>query len=44
MVPCAIVTDRLASYAAAKAVVIPTVAHLRGRRRGSDSETLAAFG
>jgi len=25
-VPCAIVTDRLASYAAAKAVVMPTVA------------------
>jgi putative transposase len=27
MVPRAIVTDRLASYAAAKAVVLPTVAH-----------------
>jgi putative transposase len=33
MVPCAIVTDRLASYAAAKAVVMPTVLHLRGCRQ-----------
>ena len=29
MVPC-VVTDRLASYAAAKAVVMPTVSYLRG--------------
>ena len=29
MIPHTIVTDRLASYAAAKAVVLPTVAHLR---------------
>jgi putative transposase len=32
MVPSAIVTDRLASDAAAKAVVMPTVCHLRGWR------------
>jgi len=35
MVPCAIVTDRLASYAAAKAVVMPTVLHLRGCRQNN---------
>jgi putative transposase len=29
IVPCAIVTDRLASYAAAKAVVMPTVSSPR---------------
>jgi hypothetical protein len=29
MVSCTIVTDRLASYAAAKAVALPTVAYLR---------------
>src|SRR5256712_12575220 len=29
MVPCAIVTHRLAGYAAATAVVLPTVSHLR---------------
>ena len=38
MVPCAIVTDRLASYAAAKAVVMPTVAHLRGWRQNNRVE------
>jgi putative transposase len=38
MVPCAIVTDRLASYAAAKAVVLPTVAHLRRWRQNSRVE------
>ena len=32
MVPYAIVTDRLASYAAAKAVVMPTISHLAGAR------------
>jgi putative transposase len=39
MVPCAIVTDRLASYAAANAVVMPTVLHLRGRRQNNRVET-----
>jgi putative transposase len=38
MVPCAIVTDRLASYAAAKAVVMPTVLHLGGRRQNNRVE------
>src|SRR5688572_23076068 len=38
MVLCAIVTDRLASYAAAKAVVMPTVAHLRGWRQNNRVE------
>jgi putative transposase len=38
MMPCAIVTDRLASYAAAKAVVMPTVSHLRGRRQNNRVE------
>src|SRR4029450_9064467 len=38
MVPCAIVTDRLASYAAARAVVMPTVAHLRGWRQNNRVE------
>ena len=38
MVPCAIVTDRLASYAAAKAVVMPTVSHLRGWRQNNRVE------
>ncbi len=31
-VPCAIVTDRLASYAAAKAVVMPSVTHVMSHR------------
>ena len=35
MVPRAIVTDRLASYAAAKAVVMRTVSHLRGWRQNN---------
>jgi putative transposase len=38
MVPCAIVTDRLASYAAAKAVALPTVAHLRHWRQNNRVE------
>jgi putative transposase len=38
MVPYAIVTDRLPSYAAAKAVVLPTVSHLRGWRRNNRVE------
>jgi len=38
MVPCAIVIDRLASYTAAKAVVMPTVAHLRGWRQNNRVE------
>ena len=38
MVPCAIVTDRLASCAAAKAVVMPTVLDLRGRRQNNRVE------
>src|SRR2546426_12430584 len=38
MVPCAIGTDRLASYAAAKAVVMPTVSHLRGWRQNNRVE------
>ena len=38
IVPCAIVTDRLASYAAAKAVVMPTVTHLRGWRQNNRVE------
>jgi putative transposase len=38
MVPCAIVTDRLASHAAAKAVVLPTVSHLRGWRQNNRVE------
>jgi len=33
MVPCATVTDRLASYAAAHAVVLPTVSYLRRWRQ-----------
>jgi putative transposase len=35
IVSCATVTDRLASYAAAKAVVLPTASHLRGMRRST---------
>ena len=38
MVPCAIVTNRLASYAAAKDVVMPTVSHLRGWRQNNRVE------
>ena len=38
MVPHAIVTDRLASYVAAKAVVMPTVSHLRGWRQNNRVE------
>ena len=38
MVPGAIVTDRLASYAAAKAVVLPTVSHRRGWRQNNRVE------
>jgi putative transposase len=38
MVPCAIVTDRLASYAAAKALVMPNVSHLRGWRQNNRVE------
>ena len=38
MVPCAIVTDRLASYAAAIAVVMPSVSHLRGWRQNNRVE------
>jgi putative transposase len=38
MVPCAIVTDPLASYAAAKAVVMPTVVHFRGWRQNNRVE------
>ena len=38
MVPCATVTDRLASYAAAKALVMPTVSHLRGWRQNNRVE------
>jgi putative transposase len=38
MVPCAIVTDRLASYAAAKAVALPTVSHRRGWRQNNRVE------
>ena len=38
MVPCAIVTDRLASYAAAKVVVMPSVSHLRGWRQNNRVE------
>jgi putative transposase len=38
MVPCAIVTDRLASYAVAKAVVMPTVSHRRGWRQNNRVE------
>src|SRR5215831_6556424 len=38
MVPRAIVTDRLASYAAAQAIVLPTVAHLRGWRQNNRVE------
>jgi putative transposase len=38
MVPYAIVTDRLASYAAAKAIVMPTVSHLRGWRQNNRVE------
>ena len=34
-VPCVIVTDRLASYAAAKAVLMPTVSPLRGWRQNN---------
>ena len=43
IVPCAIVTDRLASYAAAKAVVMPTVSHLRGWRQIAHSTILARW-
>jgi len=39
MVPRALVTDRLASYAAAKAVVMPTVSHLRGWRQNNRAES-----
>jgi putative transposase len=38
MMPCTIVTDRLASDAAAKAVVMPTVSHLRGWRQNNRVE------
>ena len=38
MIPHTIVTDRLASYAAAKAVVLPTVAHLRRWRQNNRVE------
>jgi putative transposase len=38
MVPGAIVTDRLASYTAAKAVVLPSVSHLRGWRQNNRVE------
>ena len=38
MVPYAIVTDRLASYAAAKAVIMPAVSHLRGWRQNNRAE------
>src|SRR5215471_1371179 len=38
MVPRAIVTDRLASYAAAKAAVLPSVAHLRRSRQNNRVE------
>jgi hypothetical protein len=38
MVACAIVADRLASYATAKAVVMPTVSHLRGWRQNNRVE------
>ncbi len=38
IVPRAIVTDRLASYAAAKAVVMPTVGHIRGGRQNNRAE------
>jgi len=38
MVPRAIVTDRLASYAAAKAAVLPSVAHLRRWRQNNRVE------
>jgi putative transposase len=38
IVPCAIVTDRLASYAAAKAVVLPTVSDLLGWRQNNRVE------
>ena len=38
MVPCAIVTDGLASYAAAKVVVMPTVSHLHGWRQNNRVE------
>ena len=41
MVPCAIVTDRLASYAAAKAVVLPSVSHRRGWRQKQPCRELA---
>jgi putative transposase len=38
MVPCAIVTDRLASYTAAKSRVLPTVDHLRRWRQNNRVE------
>jgi putative transposase len=38
MVPCAIATDRLASHAAAKAVVMLTVSHLHGWRQTNGVE------
>jgi DDE superfamily endonuclease len=38
IVPGAIVTDRLASYAAANAVVMPTVIHVRGWRQNNRVE------
>jgi len=38
MVPRTIVTDRLASYAAARAVVLPTVSHLRRWRQNNRVE------
>jgi putative transposase len=38
MVPRAIVTDRLASYAAAKATALPSVAHLRRWRQNNRAE------
>ena len=36
--PRAIVTDRLASYAAARSIVLPTVSHLRGWRQNNRVE------
>jgi len=44
MVPRAIVTDRLASYAAAKAAVLPSVAHAGARTIGSRIRTNRSAG
>jgi putative transposase len=38
MIPRTIVTDRLASYAAAKAGVLPSVSHLRRWRQSNRAE------